>query len=202
MDMTGRTWHRGLLLLLGLLAAQMLLAGCSLCTKRLYLYRDTEAKGLPTSGQALLITDPQLARAVIASSDLNLEAGGQWAPEQPAYASDVYRLSLEQLDGKAVYQGLCLDTRPTYSVEVHPGSRQVRLRLDMFGPWGQEKAQEVTKITLEPGRVYFLRPEYEALKNRQLMVKVVPLADSYNVGLRTRVQDWNRQHDQGRNIAD
>ena len=47
---------------LALLAGVWLLAGCSeLCTKRLYLYREAEAKGRPTSGQALLITDPQLA---------------------------------------------------------------------------------------------------------------------------------------------
>jgi hypothetical protein len=202
MDTTSRKWRRGSLLLLILLAAQMLLAGCSLCTRRLYLFRDTEAKGLPSSQQALLITDPRLARVLSPASAQNFEAAGQWAPEQPAYSSDVYRLSVDQVDGKPVYQGLCLDTQPSYSVEVHPGPRQVRMRLEMFGPWGQEKVQEVSKINLEPGGVYFLRPESEALGNRQLVLKVVRLPNSYDAGLRTQVQNWNRQHEQGRTIAD
>lgn len=200
--MLARKWHGIWWLWLALLAGAWLLAGCSeLCTKRLYLYRDTEVKGRPTSGQALLITDPQLAQA-LAPAASDLKGGLPWAPEQPFYESDYYRLSVEAVDDKSVFQGLCLDTTPTFSVEVHPGARRLRARLDLFGSWGREKVQEVTAVNLEAGGVYFLSPENDAVKNRQLVLKVRRLPVAYDAGLRTRVLDWNRQHLTGRSIAD
>jgi hypothetical protein len=200
--MMRRKWHGILWLWLALLAGAWLLAGCSqLCTKRLYLYRDAEAKGRPTSGQALLITDPQLAQA-LAPAAVNLQGGLPWAPEQPFYESDYYQLSMEAVDDQPVYQGLCLDTTPTYSLEVRPGARRLRLSLNLFGPWGREKVQEVAAVNLVPGGVYFLSPEMDAAKSRHLVLKVQRLPQEYDAQLRTRVMDWNRQHLTGRTIAD
>lgn len=190
--------------LLALLAGLWLLAGCvsSLCTKRLYVYRDTAQKSLPTSNLALLITEPNIARALMPAAKADLEAGGRWAPEQLAHESDVYRLSIDELDGKVVYQGLCMDVTPTYACEVRPGTRQVRARLDLFGPWGQERVKEVTKLTFEPGGCYFLRPDAEALKDKHLLLKAERLPEAYTAELRTRLIDWERKNSKNRNIAD
>jgi hypothetical protein len=198
-----RRGNSGLRLGLAFLAGAWLLAGCaSLCTKHLALYRDVEAKSLPTSAQVLVLTDPQLVQAVTSAPGLNLAAGLPWAPEQPFYNTDYYRLSVDKVDGMPVYQGKCLDTTPTYSLEVRPGERRLLARLDLFGPGGHEKVQEVASLTLEAGGVYFLSPESEPLRNRQLVLKVQRLPQAYDAGLRTRVMDWNRQHYQGRNLAD
>ncbi len=186
-----------------LLAGQLLLAGCSsLCGKRLYLFRDTPEKSVPTSGLALLITDPNLAGALMPKAKGYLEAAGQWAAEQPAHQSDVYRLSIEDLDGKPVFQGLCLDTTPTDACEVRPGPRQVRVRLDMFGPWGHQSVKEVARLYLEAGGCYFLRPDWEALRNKSLILKVERLPDAYTAEVRARLMDWERKNSKGRNIAD
>ena len=190
--------------LVALLAGLWLPAGCvsSLCTKRLYVYRDTPQKGLPTSNQALLITDPNIVRVLMPGANLNLEAGGRWAPEQLVQESDVYRLSIDDLDGKTLYQGLCLDITPTYACEVRPGARQVRTRLDAYGLWGHERVKEATRVDLEPGGCYFLRPDADALKDKHLLLKIERLPEAYTAALRTRLIDWERQNSKNRNIAD
>jgi len=200
--MTGGKWYgRRWGLLVALWAGLWLCSGCaSLCTKHLTLYRDTQTKGLPTSSQALLLTNPDLARAVAPGA--NLPAGLPWALKQPAYEADFYLLSLDAVDGQPVYQGLCLDTTTTDSLEVHPGSRRLAVRLELFGPWGQEKVKETVTLDLVPGRVYFLYPGSEGLGNRQLVLKVQYLDLAYDAGVRTRVQDWNRQHQPARTITD
>ena len=115
-----------------------------LCTKHLYLYRDTPQK-MPPAEMALLIADPNLAQAALPGANLNL-GGAPWAPEQPSYQTETYRLSIEDLDGQKVYQGQCLDTTPTYAVEMRPGNRRIAVRVDLLGPEGQEK------FRLGPGR--------------------------------------------------
>jgi hypothetical protein len=195
--------NRALLILAALLAGQGLLVGCaSLCTKRLGLYRDTPAKAQPPANMALLIMDPNMAKAVFAGSGSYLGDGGQWMSEEVAQQGDVYRLSMDRVDDKPVYQGLCMDTTPTYACEVRPGSRQVLLKLDMFGSWGQERVREVTRLTLEPGKCYFLRPDWEELRNRRLLLKVEPVPDAYTPALRARVIGWERGHSKGRDLAD
>jgi hypothetical protein len=195
-----RQWLRWPWLLLA--AGIWLLAGCAqLCTKHLLLYREAAAKGQPTSGQALLITDPQLAQA-LAPGAANLNSSLPWAPDQPFYESDCYQLSMDRVEDQPVYQGLCLDTTPTYSLEVRPGARRLNLRLNLFGPWGKEAVREAAAVNLEAGVVYFLYPEAEAARNRQLVLKVEPLLKGYDASLRQRVMDWNRQHYPARTIAD
>jgi hypothetical protein len=185
------------------LAGMLLLIGCtSLCNKRLLLFRETPQKLVPTSGQALLITDPELANALLGTPKRYPGEGCQWAPEQLAHETDAFRLSIPGLDGKVTYQGLCMDTAPTYACEVRPGPRQVQLRLDMFGPWGRESVTEVARLNLEPGGCYFLRPDCEALKSRRLLLKVDRLPEPYTAELRARVIDWSRRNTKDRTIAD
>ena len=195
MNLKGRSpWW----LVVALLAGPWLLAGCpsSLCTKHLFLFRDAEHKQAP-SQLALLITDPNLANAVLSKPTGYAEAGYRWAPEQLAQDEEGYRLSMERVDDKPVYQGLCLDTLPTYACEMRPGPRRVLLRFDLFGPWGQEKIKETAQLTLEPGRCYFLRPDPEAMKEKRLVLKVDPLPDPYNPQLRARMIDYQRRHMKG-----
>jgi hypothetical protein len=151
---------------------------------------------------ALLITDPNLAQAVFTGAGRYQGDGSQWMSEEVVQKGDVYRLSMERVDDKPVYQGLCLDTTPTYACEVRPGSRQVLLRLDMFGSWGQEGVKEVTRLTLEPGRCYFLRPDDAELTNHHLLLKVEPVPEAYTPALRARVIAWERGHSQGRDLVD
>jgi hypothetical protein len=143
-----------------------------------------------------------MAQAVMGRPRVDQGAGCQWAEEKPSYEGDAYRLSIDGLDGKPVYQGLCLDTTPTYVCEVRSGPRQVRVRLDLFGSWGHESKKEVVKLHLEPGKCYFLRPDYEELKNKNLVLKVDSLPDAYTPELRARVVDWERTHSKGRSLAD
>ena len=189
------------LILTALLAGSLLLAGCSnLCTKRLPIYRDTPEKAQSPADMALLITDPNLVQAVMPGS-YNGPAGA-WADERPNYESDVYHLSVDSVDGRVVYQGMCMDTTPTYVCEVRPGSRQLVVRLDLYGSWGQEKVRETTRLNLEPGKCYFLRPDWEEMKNHNLLLKVEPLAAAYTPELRSRVAAWERAHEKGRDLAD
>ncbi|MEW6387661.1 MAG: hypothetical protein AB1491_09135 [Thermodesulfobacteriota bacterium] len=178
-----------------------LFTGCALCTKRLYLYRDTPEKRVPTSELALLIADPNLAKAVSAAPP-HIEEGCQWAAEPMPLDAEGYRLTILDLDGKPLYQGLCLDTTPTEVCEVRPGERQMRTRLDLSGPWGREGIKEVTRISLAPGGCYFLTADCQAMKNRTFVLKVERLPDSYTPALRSRVIDWVRQHSTGRTLVD
>ena len=155
--------NSAVLLLLALMAAPGLLSGCldNLCTKRLYIYRDAEPKSLPPADMALLIADPAIVAALLPEAAPKITRGLPWAPEQPAYASDFYQLSIDGLDDRLVYQGLCLNITPSYVCEVRPGSRRVMASLNLFGPWGQQSVKDNASLTLEPGGVYFLYPDWE-----------------------------------------
>ena len=186
-----RRHRRTLRLWLGLAASLWLLAGCALCTKHLYLYRDTPQK-MPPAGMALLIADPNLAQAALPGA--NLDTGGaQWAPEQPSYQTEAYRLSIEDLDGQKVYQGLCLDTTPTYAVEVRPGNRRIAGRVELLGPEGQEKFNDSVQVNLQAGKVYFIRPDWTELQNKRLVLKVEALPGTYTPEVRARLIDRRRQ---------
>jgi hypothetical protein len=189
-------WFKWGILFLGALW----LLGCNPCTKRLALYRDSEPKN-PPQQMALFIADPGLA-ALLPGAGPYPAGGCVWAPEGPAPQSEVYRLSLDRVDGRAVYQGLCLDTTPTYSLEVHPGARQLSLRLDQFGSWGHEKKVETLAVTPEPGGVYFVQPDCDALRDRQFVPKISRLGAPYTPQLKSQVQDWNRGHYRGRTLVD
>jgi hypothetical protein len=194
---------RALLILTALVAGPWLLGGCeSICTKRLGLYRDTPEKAQSPANMALLVTNPNLAKAVMPGAFSDLGSGSQWMSEEVVQEGDVYRLSMDRLDGKPVYQGLCMDTTPTYACEVRPGSRQVLLKLDIYGSQGQERIRETARLSLEPGKCYFLRPDWEEFRNRRLLLKVDPLPEAYTPELRTRVAAWERGHAKGRNLVD
>jgi hypothetical protein len=194
--------NSAVLLLLGLLAAAGLLAGCldNLCTKRLYVYRDVEQKSLPPADTALLIADPAIVAAVIPEAASKTIQGLPWAPEQPAYASDFYQLSIEGLDGRRLYQGLCLNITPSYVCEVRPGSRQVMASAKLVGPWGQMHLKDNAALTLEPGGVYFLYPDWDAAANKTFRLQAQRLPISYNAALRAKLIDWLRLHTQGRSL--
>jgi hypothetical protein len=194
------------LVLLTLLAATGLLSGCldNLCTKRLYLYRDTKIKGLPPADMALLIADPAIVTALLPEAAPKVTRGLPWAPEQPFYDSDYYQLSIDALDGRLVYQGLCMNITPTYVCEVWPGSRRVLARLKLFGPWGRERLEDNASLNLKPGRVYFLHPDWDAASasHKTLRLKAERLPASYNAALRLKLMDWLRLHTTGRSLED
>jgi hypothetical protein len=180
--------RRGLLLGSGLMLCLWLLAGCaSLCTKHLYLFRETPTKTAPAE-TVLLITDPDLAMAAVPGANLNLQ-GAQWAPEQPSQPTDVYRLNIETVDGAQVYQGMCLDTLPNYVVELRPGNRQVAVRGDILGPGGIEKFTDTVALNLQPGKVYFLHPDWQEMVNRRLAIKMEILSEPYTPAMRARLID-------------
>ncbi|MFZ5450376.1 MAG: hypothetical protein ACOZF2_00680 [Thermodesulfobacteriota bacterium] len=191
-----------LLLLAALLSGSWLLGCSSLCTKHLYIYRDTPAKRQAPGQMALLITNPHIAQAIIPQAGNYLTTGCRWAPEQLAQESDAYRLSMDKFDGQAVYQGLCMDSTPTYACEVRPGSRQVQFKLELFGPWGRENLKEEARVTLEPGKAYFLGPDCGKLGERQFVLQAVPLPEPYTPELRSRLVAWERQHSPGRGLED
>ena len=187
-------------LLLALIAAAGVLPGCldNLCTKRLYVYRDAETKSLPPADMALLITDPAIVAALLPESAPKVSRGLPWAPEQPNYASDFYQFSVDGLDGRLVYQGLCMDITRTYVCEVRPGSRQVMASLKLVGPWGQQYIKDNAALTLEPGGVYFLLPDWERASNKILRLQAERLPVSYNAAFRAKLIDWLRLHTKGR----
>lgn len=194
--------NSAVLLLLTLIAASCLLPGCldNLCTKRLYLYRDAEPKSLPPADMALLIADPAIVAALLPEAAPKASRGLPWAPEQPAYASDFYQLSIDGLDGRLVYQGLCLNITPTYVCEIRPGSRQVLARLNLFGPWGQQSVKDNAALTLDPGGVYFLFPDWAGASNKILRLQTERLPVIYNAALRSKLMDWLRRNTQGRSL--
>jgi hypothetical protein len=190
------------LLLLTLIAASGLLPGCldNLCTKRLYLYRDTEPKSPPPANMALLITDPAIVAALVPESAPKVNRGLPWAPEQPNYTSDYYQLSVDGLDDRLLYQGLCMNITPSFVCEVRPGPRRVQASLNLFGPWGRERAKDNAALTLEPGGVYYLHPDWEQASNRILRLQVQRLPVSYNAEFRSKLMDWLHHHTQGRSL--
>jgi len=189
-------------LLLAVMAAAMLLPGCldNLCTKRLYLYRDAEPKSLPPTDMALLITDPAIIAALLPEAAPKISRGLPWASDQPAYASDCYQLSVDGLDDRRIYQGICMNITRTDVCEVRPGSRRVLASLNLFGPWGRESAKDNAALTLEPGGVYFLYPDWERASNKILRLQAERLPVSYNAELRSKLMDWLRRHTQGRSL--
>jgi hypothetical protein len=190
------------LLLLAVMAAAGLLAGCldNLCTKRLYIYRDVEQKSLPPADMALLIADPAIVAALFPEAAPQVTRGLPWAPEQPAYASDFYQLSIDGLDGRRLYQGLCLDITPSYVCEVRPGSRQVMASLKLMGPWGQQNVKDQAALTLEPGGVYFLHPDWDGAAQKTLRLQAQRLPASYDAAGRAKLIEWLRLHYQGRSL--
>ena len=194
--------NSAVLLLLALLAATGLLAGCldNLCTKRLYIYRDVEQKSLPPADMALLIADPAIVAALLPEAAAKSSQGMPWAPEQPAYASDFYQLSIDGLDGRRLYQGRCLDITPSYVCEVRPGSRQVTASLKLMGPWGQQSVKDSAAVTLEPGGVYFLHPDWDGAAHKTLRLQAERLPASYDAALRAKLMEWQRHHTQGRSL--
>jgi hypothetical protein len=191
-------------LLLVFMPALCLLAGCldNLCTKRLYLYRDAEPKRLPPADMVLLIADPAIVAAVIPEVASKINQGLPWASEQPSYASDCYQISIDGLDGNLVYQGRCMNITPTPVCEVKPGSRRVLASLHLFGPWGRESVNDSASLTLEPGGVYFLHPDWDAASNKTLRLQAERLPVSYDAALRSKLMDWLRRHTQGRSLED
>jgi hypothetical protein len=198
MSTAKRRGRRGLPVCLGLAASLWLVAGCALCTKHLYLFRETPQK-LPASETALLVADPDLLRAAMPDAAPDLQ-GAVWAPEQPFYPTEMYRLTILDLDGQKVYQGMCLDTLPTYAVEVRPGARRVGVRVDLFGPSGQQKFSEVLAMNLEPGRVYFLSPDWQQLLDKRLALKVQRLPQPYTPEVRARIIQQRRQTGTGASL--
>ena len=196
--------NSAVLLLLALMAAAGLLAGCldNLCTKRLYIYRDVEPKSLPPADMALLIADPAIVAALLPEAASKISQGLPWAPEQPAYASDFYQLSIDGLDGRRLYQGRCLDITPSYVCEVRPGSRQVTASLKLMGPWGQQQVKDNAALTLEPGGVYFLHPDWDGAAQKTLRLQAERLPASYDAALRAKLIEWQRHHTQGRSLED
>jgi hypothetical protein len=188
--------------LLALLAAAGLLGGCldNLCKLRLYIYRDVEQKSLPPDGMALLIADPAIAAALFPEAASKISQGMPWAPEQPAYASDFYQLSIDGLDGRRLYQGRCLDITPSYVCEVGPGSRQVMASLKLMGPWGQKHVKDNAALTLEPGGVYFLHPDWDGAAQKTLRLQAQRLPAGYDTALRAKLIEWQRRHTQGRSL--
>jgi len=191
-----------ILLLLALLAALCWLPGCldNLCTKRLYIYRDAAHQSPPPADTALLIADPAIVAALLPEVVPKATGGLPWAPEQPAYASDCYQLSIDGLDDHPVYQGLCMNITPSFVCEVRPGSRRVLASLNFFGPWGRQSVKETTSLSLEPGGVYFLYPDGEGASQKTLRLKVERLPVSYTAALRAQLVDWQRGHTQGRSL--
>jgi hypothetical protein len=194
--------NSAVLVLLALLAATGLLSGCldNLCTKRLYLYRDTKIKSLPPADMALLIADPAIVTAILPEAAAKISKGLPWAPEQPFYDSEYYQLSIDRLDGRPVYQGLCLNITPTHVCEVWPGSRRVLARLKLFGPSGRERLEDNASLNLKPGRVYFLYPDWDAVSQKTLRLKAQRLPARYDVALRSKLMDWLRTHTKGRSL--
>jgi len=197
--------YSALRLFLALLAGLILLPGCldNLCKLRLYLYRDVEQKSLPPEQMALLIADPAIVAAVLPEAAAKLAPPQlPWAPEQPNYEKDYYRLSIDGLDGRPVYQGRCLNVTTTDMVEVRPGNRQVMAKLELFGTWGQQSFKDNAAETLEPGGVYFLYPDWQAAAQKTLRLKAQRLPVAYDAALRAKVMAWLHRNTQGRTLED
>jgi hypothetical protein len=201
MQRPSRTRNATVLLLL---AVTGLLAGCldNLCKLRLYIYRDVEQKSLPPADMALLIADPAMVAALLPGAAAKINPGLPWAPEQPAYASDYYQLSIDGLDGRRLYQGRCLNITRSYVCEVRPGSRQVTASLKLMGPWGQQSVKDSAAVTLEPGGVYFLHPDWDQAGQKTLRLQAERLAASYDAALRAKLLAWQRAHTRDRSLED
>ncbi len=194
-----------LLVLLTLLAGLVVLPGCldNLCKLRLYLYRDVEQKSLPPSDMALLIADPAIVAAIMPEAAAKLPPQGlPWAPEQPNYDKDYYQLSIDGMDGRPVYQGRCMNVTATNVCEVRPGNRRVMAALNLFGSWGRESLKDDASLSLEPGAVYFLYPDWREASQKMLRLRAQRLPGRYDAQLRAKLMDWLHHHTQGRTLED
>ncbi|MDD3581342.1 MAG: hypothetical protein PHW74_10005 [Desulfobacca sp.] len=179
----------------------MALAGsCSgpLCTKHLYIFRETPEKS-PLEVTALLITDPKLATALVPEASDRINQGLPWAPEQLEQPTDAYRLSLINVDGREVYQGQCLDTLITDVCEVRAGNRRLSVKVMLLGPWGRRSLEEDVQADLKAQTVYFLDIAGPGGREGAVQVKPEPLRD-YTPEFRQCLLDWQRSHTVGRSL--
>ena len=86
--------------------------------------------------------------------------------------------------------------------EDYPGSRQVMASLKLMGPWGQQQAKDHAALTLEPGGVYFLHPDWDGAAHKTLRLQAERLPASYDAALRAKLMEWQRHHTQGRSLED
>ncbi|MFP3869120.1 MAG: hypothetical protein ACLFUU_13380 [Desulfobacteraceae bacterium] len=177
-----------------------LAAGCSgpLCNKHLYIFRETPEKS-PPGITALVITVPHLATALIPEAAALVNQGLPWAPEQLDHQTDAYRLSLIKVDGRKVYQGQCLDTLFTDVCEVRAGSRQLSVKLMLYGLWGRRSQERELQANLKAGTVYFLGIEGPGGQEGAARVTAEPLR-AYTPEFRQRLLDWQRTHTTGRSL--
>jgi hypothetical protein len=195
-----RRWNAALTLPFLILGVMALAGGCSgpLCKKHLYIFRETPQKS-PPGVTALVITDPNLAAALVPEASARVSTGLPWAPEQLAHQTDAYRLSLTKVDGRNVYQGLCLDTLTTDVCEVRAGSRRLSLKVMLYGPWGRRSQREDLGVDLVAGTVYFLRIEGAGGPEGPVRVTSERLG-AYTPEFRQRLLDWQRRHTTGRSL--
>jgi hypothetical protein len=184
-----RTWKAAFTLPLLFLGVMALAGGCC---KHLYIFRETPEKS-PPGAIALVITDPNLAAALVPEASARVSKGLPWAPEQLAHETDAYRLSLTRVDGRKVYQGLCVDTLTTDVCEVRPGSRRLSLKVELYGPWGRRSQREELGVDLKAGKVYFLAVEGMGGPERLVRVAVEGL-EAYTPEFRQALLDWQRRH--------
>ncbi len=198
MHATRQTGKAALPLLLLLLGVIILAGGCSgpICNKHLFIFRETPEKSLPEV-TALLITDPNLAAALVPEASGRVNQGLPWAPEQLVHQTDAYRLSLTGVDGRTVYQGDCYDRLITDVCEVRQGSRHLSLKVELYGPWGQRNQREELRVDLKGGTVYFLAIEGMGGPEKPVRVALVRL-ETYTPEFRHRLVEWQRQHTKGR----
>ena len=123
-----------------------------------------------------------------------------WAPEQPAYESDFYRFSIQKIDGRTLYQGLCMDISPTNVCEVRPGARKVTAKVELLGPWGRQSEVDSVSLTLDAGGVYFLRPDWSEAAEKRFRLQANRLPVFYTGDLRARLLNWLRRHTTGRSL--
>lgn len=200
MNVSQKAGRATLALLLFAFGVMALAGGCSgpLCTKHLYIFRETPEKSLP-GATALVITDPNLAAALVPEASARINQGLPWAPEQLEHQTEAYRLSLTRVDGRPVFQGYCLDTLLTDVCEVRPGSRRLSLKAELYGPWGRRNQWEELGVDLKAGTVYFLAVEGMGGPERPVRVAVQSLG-AYTPEFRQRLLDWQRRHRTGRSL--
>jgi hypothetical protein len=196
----GRTGKVALPLISLLLVSLALAGGCSgpLCHRHLYIFRESPEKS-PPEAVALVITDPNLAAALVPEAAPQVSKGLPWAPEQPSHETDAFRLSLTKVDGRVVYQGLCLDTLVTDVCEVRPGSRRLSFKVELYGPWGQRSLRQVLGMELKAATVYFFIIGGTGGREGSVRVSAEPLG-AYTPEFRQRLLDWQRRHAAGRSL--
>ena len=196
MPIRGRLGAGALLLLI----VMVLAAGCAsgVCKNRLYIFREAPEKS-PPAAAALVITDPRLAAALVPEAAGRVSKGPQWALEQPFYSTDAYRLSLAKVDGRAVYQGTCMDTQVTDVCEVRPGSRRLSFKTSLYGPWGQRSVIQEMGSDLKAGTVYFFGITWTGGREGDVRVTAEALG-TYSAEFRQRLLEWQRAHTVGRSL--